>query len=64
MNTLVTLLSALELLVAKVVFLRLAQALSTAQDAGSTLVLRISGFFQLKCGKGDSSEHQPEDGAS
>jgi regulator of protease activity HflC (stomatin/prohibitin superfamily) len=44
--------------------LRLMQWLSTAQNAGNTLVLGLPGFVPLKNGKAGSSEHQAEDGAS
>jgi len=44
--------------------LRLMQSLSSAQNAGSTLVLGLPGFMPLKNGKVGSAEHQPEDGAS
>ena len=44
--------------------LRLMQSLSTAQNAGSTLVLGLPGFVPLKNGKAGSSEHKAEDGAS
>jgi len=44
--------------------LRLMQALSAAQNAGSTLVLGMPGFVPLKNGKAGSPEHRAEDGAS
>ena len=44
--------------------LRLMQSLSTAQNAGNTLVLGVPGFVPLKNGKSSSIEHEPEDGAS
>jgi len=42
----------------------LMQSLSTAQNAGSTLVLGLPGFMPLKNGKAGSPAHEPEDGAS
>ena len=42
----------------------LMQSLSTAQNAGNTLVLGLPGFVPLKNGKAGSSEHKAEDGAS
>ena len=42
--------------------LRLLQSLSSAQNAGNTLV--PGGFVPLKNGKAGSSKHEPEDGAS
>jgi regulator of protease activity HflC (stomatin/prohibitin superfamily) len=44
--------------------LRLMQSLSTAQNAGNTLVLGLPGFVPLQNGKAGSSEHKAEDGAS
>jgi len=44
--------------------LRLMQSLSTAQNAGNTLVLGLPGFVPLKNGRAGSPEHKPEDGAS
>ena len=44
--------------------LRLIQSLSTAQNAGNTLVLGLPGFVPLKNGKAGSPEPKPEDGAS
>ncbi len=64
MNTLVPLFIVLGLLIATVVLLRLMQSLSTAQNAGSTLVLGIRDFVPLKNGKTGLPEHKPEDGAS
>src|SRR6266705_836790 len=40
------------------------QSLSTAQNAGNTLVLGLPGFVPLKNGKAGSSERKAEDGAS
>ena len=64
MNTLAPLLIVLAMLIATVVLLRLMQSLSTAQNAGNTLVLGLPGFVPLKNGKAGSSEHKAEDGAS
>jgi hypothetical protein len=44
--------------------LRLMQSLSTAQNAGNTLVLGLPGFVPLKNSKTGSSEAKDEDGAS
>ena len=44
--------------------LRLIQSLSTAQNAGNTLVLGLPGFVPLKNGKAGSPEPKLEDGAS
>jgi len=44
--------------------LRLIQSLSTAQNAGNTLVLGLPGFVPLKNGKAGSPEPKSEDGAS
>ena len=44
--------------------LRLMHSLSTAQNAGNTLVLGLPDFVPLKNGKAGSPEHKPEDGAS
>jgi hypothetical protein len=80
MNTLAPLFIVLAMLIATVVLLanaarvlegnpalmnlRLIQSLSTAQNAGNTLVLGLPGFVPLKNGKAGSSEHKAEDGAS
>ena len=64
MNTLTPLFIVLAMLIATVVLLRLMQSLSTAQNAGNTLVLGLPGFMPLKNGKAGSSEHRAEDGAS
>ena len=64
MNTLAPLFIVLAMLIATVVLLRLMQSLSTAQNAGNTLVLGLPGFMPLKNGKAGSSEHLAEDGAS
>jgi hypothetical protein len=62
MNTLAPLYIVLAMLI--VMNLGLLQSLSTAQNAGNTLVLGLSGFMPLKKGKAGSPEHKPEDGAS
>lgn len=64
MNTLAPLFIVLAMPIVTVVLLRLMQSLSTAQNAGNTLVLGLPGFVPLKNGKAGSSEHQAEDGAS
>ena len=76
MNTLAPLFIVLAMLIVTVVLLkimegnpalmklRLMQSLSTAQNAGNTLVLGLPGFMPLRNGKAGSPEHKPEDGAS